>query len=57
MSNDYALALGLPKIYENYQTPGGQVGVSCGRSVLALHLKRLFDNAGLPTTKPRDSAP
>ncbi len=26
------------------------------RSVLALHLKRLFDNAGLPTTKPRDSA-
>jgi hypothetical protein len=21
-----------------------------------LHLKRLFDNAGLPTTKPRDSA-
>jgi hypothetical protein len=30
---------------------------SCGRSVLALHLKRLFDNAGLPTTKPRDSAP
>ena len=22
----------------------------------ALHLKRLFDNAGLPTTKPRDSA-
>ena len=24
--------------------------------MLALHLKRLFDNAGLPTTKPRDSA-
>jgi hypothetical protein len=23
---------------------------------LALHLKRFFDNAGLPTTKPRDSA-
>src|ERR1700687_4339353 len=28
----------------------------CSRNVLALHLKRLFDNAGLPTTTPRDSA-
>jgi hypothetical protein len=31
-------------------------GSLCTRSVPALHLKRLFDNAGLPTTKPRDSA-
>src|ERR1700738_1054620 len=30
--------------------------ISCSRSVLALHLKRFFDNAGLPRTKPRDSA-
>jgi hypothetical protein len=34
----------------------GPLITSCSRSVLALHLKRLFDNAGLPTTKPRDSA-
>jgi hypothetical protein len=29
---------------------------SCSRSDLALHLKRLFDSAGRPTTKPRVSA-
>src|SRR5271157_2019891 len=31
-------------------------GISSSRSVLALHLKRLFDNAVRRTTKPRDSA-
>ena len=46
--------------HEFTQTPldehASVIWISCNRSVLALHLKRLLDNAGLPTTKPRDGA-
>jgi len=30
--------------------------ISCTRSVLALHLERLFDDSRFPTTKPRGRA-
>jgi hypothetical protein len=50
-----------PLIHEHINTQGRHSFVMpstplVARSVLALHLKRVFDNSGFPTTKPRGRA-